>query len=196
MQRSAVHFQQACDIVRRGELGKVTFVCTWNYDNSSAEGIGNPPDSDPPAGLDWDMWLGPAPMRPFNRNRFGVDPKEFSFFRWFWDYAGGMMTDWGVHWLDIAQMTFDVPSYQERWLGNLGSAPQLRRLAIGAQDAILPHIAARRKKGPPTRWPAARGVLNRFGEEPSWRAANLGRSRLLAGSGRLKRRLRAELPAQ
>ena len=107
MQRSAVHFQQACDIVRRGELGKVTFVRTWNYGNSPAEGIGNPPDSDPPPSLDWDMWLGPAPMRPFNRNRFGVDPKEFSNFRWFWDYAGGMMTDWGVHWLDIVQMAFD-----------------------------------------------------------------------------------------
>ena len=58
MQRSAVHFQQACDIVRRGELGKVTFVRTWNYGNSPAEGIGNPPDSDPPPDLDWDMWLG------------------------------------------------------------------------------------------------------------------------------------------
>jgi len=106
MQRSAEHFQEACAIVRRGELGKVTFVRTWNYGNSPAEGIGNPPDSDPPAGLDWDMWLGPAPMRPFNKNRFGVDPKEFSRFRWFWDYAGGMMTDWGVHWLDIVQMAF------------------------------------------------------------------------------------------
>ena len=53
------------------------------------------------------MWLGPAPMRPFNRNRFGVDPNAFSYFRWFWDYAGGMMTDWGVHWLDIVQMAFD-----------------------------------------------------------------------------------------
>lgn len=107
MQRSAVHFQEACDIVRRGELGKVAFVRTWNYGNSPAEGIGNPPDSDPPAGLDWDMWLGPAPKRPFNPNRFGVDPKNFSFFRWFWDYAGGMVTDWGVHWLDIVQMAFD-----------------------------------------------------------------------------------------
>src|ERR1700722_18837997 len=107
MQRSAEHFQEVCEIVRRGDLGKVTFVRTWNYGNDPAEGIGNPPDSDPPASLDWDLWLGPAPMRPFNRNRFGVDPKAFSFFRWFWDYAGGMMTDWGVHWLDIVQMAFD-----------------------------------------------------------------------------------------
>ena len=109
MQRSGEHFQKAVDIIRGGELGKISFVRTWNYGLSPQEGIGNPPDSDPPAGLDWDMWLGPAPKRPFNANRFGVDPDDrwYSHFRWFWDYAGGMMTDWGVHWLDIVQMGFD-----------------------------------------------------------------------------------------
>jgi predicted dehydrogenase len=109
MQRSAEHFQKAADIVRSGQLGKVAFVRTWNYGNMPQEGIGNPPDSDPPAGLDWDMWLGPAPKRPFNENRWGIDPNDkwFSHFRWFWDYAGGMMTDWGVHWLDIVQLAFN-----------------------------------------------------------------------------------------
>jgi predicted dehydrogenase len=106
MQRSGVHFQRACEIVRTGQLGKVTFVRTWNYGLAKPEGIGNPPDTDPPAGLDWDMWLGPAPKHAFNKNRFGVDPNAFSHFRWFWDYAGGMMTDWGIHWLDIVQMAF------------------------------------------------------------------------------------------
>jgi predicted dehydrogenase len=105
-QRSGVHFQKAVEIVTSGKLGKVTFVRTWNYGRQGKEGIGNPPDTDPPAGLDWNMWLGPAPERPFNSNRFGVHPKEFSRFRWFWDYAGGMMTDWGIHLLDIAQMAF------------------------------------------------------------------------------------------
>ncbi len=107
MQRSGLHFQQAVEIVRSGVIGKVTFCRTWNYSNQGREGIGNPPDTDPPKDLDWDMWLGPAPYRPFNRNRFGVDPKRFSHFRWFWDYAGGMMTDWGVHLLDIVQWAFD-----------------------------------------------------------------------------------------
>lgn len=105
MQRSGTHFQKACDIVRSGQLGKVTFVRTWNYSNE--EGIGNPPDGAPVPGLDWEMWLGPAPEHAFNANRFGVDPKKFSHFRWFWDYAGGMMTDWGIHLLDIVQMAFD-----------------------------------------------------------------------------------------
>jgi len=105
-QRSTAHFRQAADIVKSGQLGKIAVVQTWNAGNSKQEGIGNPPDSDAPAELDWDMWLGPAPKRPFNANRFGVDPQDhyFSNFRWFWDYAGGMMTDWGVHLLDIVQM--------------------------------------------------------------------------------------------
>ena len=109
MQRSAVHFAKAVEIVRSGQLGKVTFVRTWNYGHAEPAGIGNPPDSEPPSTLNWDMWLGPAPKHAFNANRFGVDPadKYFSNFRWFWDYAGGMMTDWGVHWLDIVQWAFN-----------------------------------------------------------------------------------------
>jgi predicted dehydrogenase len=107
MQRSGDHFQKACQIVREGQLGKISFVRTWNYSDMKEEGLGNPPDGAPVAGLDWEMWLGPAPEHAFNVNRFGVDPNAFSHFRWFWDYAGGMMTDWGIHLLDIVQMAFD-----------------------------------------------------------------------------------------
>jgi predicted dehydrogenase len=107
MQRSAVHFQKAAEVVKSGVLGNISFVRSWNAGLQPESGIGNPPDGAPPSDLDWDMWLGPAPKRSFNPNRFGVDPKAFSHFRWFWDYAGGMMTDWGVHWLDIVQMAFN-----------------------------------------------------------------------------------------
>jgi predicted dehydrogenase len=100
-QRSGVHFQKAVELVRGGRIGKVTFVRTWNFGNSSPKGIGNPLDADPPAGLDWDFWLGPAPKVPYNENRFGAFPDRWASFRWFWDYAGGMMTDWGVHLVDI-----------------------------------------------------------------------------------------------
>ncbi len=106
-QRSGVHFARAREIVQSGRLGKISFVRTWNYGNQYPEGIGNPPDSAPTADLDWDMWLGPAPKVPFNKNRFGVDPKEFSHFRWFWDYAGGMVTDWSVHLIDIVLWAMD-----------------------------------------------------------------------------------------
>lgn len=106
MQRSAAHFQKAAEIVQSGLLGDITFVRTWNAGLQPQAGIGNPADGNPPSELDWEMWLGPAAKRPFNANRFGIDPKAFSHFRWFWDYAGGMMTDWGIHWLDIVQMAF------------------------------------------------------------------------------------------
>ena len=105
MQRSGTHFQEATQMVKDGKIGEVTAIKTWNYGLADPVGIGNPPDGAAiPEGLDWDMWIGPAPKHEFNANRWGVDPKAFSHFRWFWDYAGGMMTDWGVHVLDIAQM--------------------------------------------------------------------------------------------
>lgn len=113
-QRSAPHFQQVVEIVREGRLGPISFVRSWNYENQYPDGIGDPPDSAPPPGLDWDMWLGPAPKVPFNPNRFGVylnedlSYKDWAYFRWFWDYAGGQMTDWGVHLLDIVRWAMDV----------------------------------------------------------------------------------------
>ena len=110
-QRSGIHFQKAVKLVQDGFIGKVTFVRTWNYANQYPEGIGNPADSNPPSDLDWDAWLGPAPNVPFNWNRFGPDPNippRWSTFRYFWDYAGGYMTDWGVHLIDIVQWAMQV----------------------------------------------------------------------------------------
>jgi hypothetical protein len=62
------------------------------------------PDAEPPAGVDYAMWLGPAPKRPFNASRFHFN------FRWFWDYAGGLMTDWGVHLLDYGLLGMKADS--------------------------------------------------------------------------------------
>ena len=107
-QRSNAHFQQAVRIVRSGLLGRVTFVRMWNYGNASPDGIGKPPDSDPPAGLDWDLWLGPAPKVAFNANRFGVGDR-WSTFRHFWDYSNGMLGDWCVHLLDVVQWALETP---------------------------------------------------------------------------------------
>jgi predicted dehydrogenase len=106
MQRSGGFFQKAREIVKSGGLGDITFCRTFQAALGKKEGEGNPPDSDPPPGLDWDLWLGPAPKRPFNANRFGVGDR-WSSFRYFWDYAGGAMTDWGVHLMDIVQFAFD-----------------------------------------------------------------------------------------
>ncbi len=106
-QRSGIHFQKGVQLVQDGFIGKVSFVRTWNYGNEYPEGIGNPTDSGPPSDLDWDLWLGPAPKVAFNLNRFGVGDR-WSTFRYFWDYAGGYMTDWGVHLLDIVQWAMKV----------------------------------------------------------------------------------------
>jgi len=117
-QRSATHFQKAVELVRSGRLGPISMVRCWNVGNTAPDGIGNPPDSDPPADLEWDFWLGPAPKVPFNPNRFGVFPDAWSYFRYFWDYAGGMMTDWGVHLIDIVQWAMNVEAPQ--WVSTSG----------------------------------------------------------------------------
>ena len=108
-QRSGDHFQKACEMVRTGVLGKVAVCKTWMYQNLPQAGIGNPPEGKPPAGLDWEMWLGPAPDVRFQPNRFGVYPNAYSYFRFFWDYAGGILTDSGIHMIDIAHMAFGDP---------------------------------------------------------------------------------------
>lgn len=107
-QRSNIHFQRAVQIVQDGLIGKVSFARTWNYSNIYPAGIGDPPDSDPPAGLDWDFWLGPAPKVPFNQNRFGVSEMSWSTFRYFYDYANGWLGDWCVHLLDIVHWAMKV----------------------------------------------------------------------------------------
>lgn len=100
--RSAPHLAEAARIVASGELGEVRFVRVWNYTNMHPEGIGKEPDSPPPEGLDWDMYLGPAPLVPFNRKRF------LGTYRWFWDYAGGYITDFGTHRFDTVHQIMGV----------------------------------------------------------------------------------------
>lgn len=103
-QRSQQHFRDAVDFIATGQLGNIRTVKVWCY-----QGWMKPapvvPDSAPPAGVDYTTWLGPAPTRSFNSSRFHFN------FRWFWDYAGGLMTDWGVHLLDygLLGMKASVP---------------------------------------------------------------------------------------
>lgn len=100
-QRSDPHWQDAVNFINSGKLGKIRLVRVFSY-QGWCPSIPVLADEPVPAGVDYDMWLGPAPKRPFNRNRF-----HFTF-RWFWDYAGGLMTDWGVHLLDYALFGMNV----------------------------------------------------------------------------------------
>jgi len=101
-QRSGEHFQKAVELVRSGVLGDISYTRTWNLSNEAPDGKGNPPDSDPPPGVDYDFWLGPAPKRRFNPNRFHHN------FRWFFDYAAGMVGDWNVHVQDVVHWAMGV----------------------------------------------------------------------------------------
>ncbi|WP_212005341.1 Gfo/Idh/MocA family protein [Chitinophaga sp. HK235] len=94
-QRSQQHFKDAVSFVHSGKLGQIRLVKAWAY-MGWMKSIPIKPDSTPPSGVDYKAWLGPARERPFNENRFHFN------FRWYWDYAGGLMTDWGVHLLDYA----------------------------------------------------------------------------------------------
>ena len=100
-QRSQKHFNEAIKYVRSGKLGKIREVKVWSF-QGWMKPVPVKPDTTAPAGVDYTMWLGPAQKRPFNENRFHFD------FRWFWDYAGGLMTDWGVHLMDYGIYGMDV----------------------------------------------------------------------------------------
>jgi predicted dehydrogenase len=94
-QRSGPHYENAIAYVRSGKLGQIRLVKVWAYQGWMTP-VAVKPDGPAPDGVNYEMWLGPAPKRAFNPNRFHFN------FRWFWDYAGGLMTDWGVHEIDIA----------------------------------------------------------------------------------------------
>jgi predicted dehydrogenase len=92
--RSAAFCKEAADFVRSGGIGHVSVARAYHVMNSWPHGIGNPVDSAPPDPAMWDQWLGPAPHKPYNQNRMFYD------FRWFYDYSGGQLTNFGVHYMD------------------------------------------------------------------------------------------------
>lgn len=94
-QRSGPHWQSAMEYVRSGKLGKISHVKNWLYYSGFKE-MKPEPDTVAPPGVDYEMWLGPARKQAFNINRYHGK------WRYFWDYGGGIMTDWGVHLLDMA----------------------------------------------------------------------------------------------
>jgi len=96
MRRSSPVLKEAVELVQRGGLGRITVIRSFHIQNEWPKGIGNPPDGDPPPGFDWETWLGPAPRVPYNINR------AFYRFRWFYDYSGGQVTNYGAHYLDVA----------------------------------------------------------------------------------------------
>jgi len=115
-QRSQPHFVDAINFLKSGKLGRIRLCKAWSYVDWKGA-VPKVPDEPTPEGVDYNMWLGPAPMRPFNRNRF-----HFTW-RWYWEYAGGLMTDWGVHLIDYI-------------LYGMGKAVPTSVMAIGGKYAF------------------------------------------------------------
>ncbi|MFN7926391.1 MAG: Gfo/Idh/MocA family oxidoreductase [Blastocatellia bacterium] len=96
--RSGEHFKRARDIVASGGIGEIRFVRIWDFRYRPVDPYikrAKDPSLFAPDLIDWNRFLGRAPKRPYDANRA-------SGWRWFWDYAGGLMTDIGPHWLDVA----------------------------------------------------------------------------------------------
>lgn len=95
--RSVEYVREAVKLIQSGAIGKVTVAKAYFHRNETPMGIGKPADCEPPAELDWDLWLGPAPKVAYNPN------KALYKFRWFYDYSGGQGTNQGTHYLDVIQ---------------------------------------------------------------------------------------------
>jgi predicted dehydrogenase len=106
-QRSGSIWRKMKEYIDSGKLGRISRVNVWA--NFSYAAILDPvPDTAVPDGVDFDMWLGPAPERTFNPKRFHGS------WRMFWDYGGGLVTDWGVHLLDMALWGMNVKGMPKR----------------------------------------------------------------------------------
>ena len=127
-QRSDPHWLSAVKYIQEGNLGRVRSVRAWSYVGWK-KSIPVVADGPTPAGVDYDMWLGPRPERAFNSNRFHAS------WRWYWDYAGGVMTDWGVHLLDYA--LFGMNQYVPKAISSSGGKYAFPTDAMETPDTMM-----------------------------------------------------------
>jgi predicted dehydrogenase len=140
--RSTEHFKTAVQHVVSGKLGKLCMIKAWVC--QVRQSIGNPADCPAPAHVDYDMWLGPAPKRPFNPNRFHYN------WRFFWDYGNSELGNQGVHMLDVVMWALEtMPSRQNclptrisnssgiYWLRDAKEVPDSQVVAYDYGDFLL-----------------------------------------------------------
>ncbi|MCC6142391.1 MAG: Gfo/Idh/MocA family oxidoreductase [Candidatus Hydrogenedentes bacterium] len=101
--RSSELYQALHQYVQEGSAGKVTVARCYRITNMYPDGIGHAPDSEPPEGLDWDLWLGPRPERPFRKT---IAPYKF---RW-WQLYSSQLGNWAVHYFDLIRWILDEQS--------------------------------------------------------------------------------------
>ena len=112
-QRSSDHWKQMVEYLRSGQLGTIGRVHIWANFNYAA--VAAKPDSAIPAGVDFETWLGPTPARTFNEQRF------HGYWRMFWNYGGGLMTDWGVHLLDMGLWGLGITGMPDKVMATGGN---------------------------------------------------------------------------
>ncbi|HUS83770.1 MAG TPA: Gfo/Idh/MocA family oxidoreductase [Anaerolineales bacterium] len=140
--RSAAQFKSAVEFVASGKLGKVCLMKAWMC--QVRESVGNPPDASVPPGVDYDLWLGPAPKRPFNPLRFHYN------WRFFWDYCNSELGNQGIHMLDIALWAIaemrglenNLPSHVSGhggiyWLDDAKEVPDIQTVTYDYGDLML-----------------------------------------------------------
>jgi predicted dehydrogenase len=132
-QRSARLWNEVMDFVKSGKLGKIRKANIWGHFNYGA-GPYKRPDGPAPDGVDYDLWLGPAPKRTFNPSRF------HGTWRFFWDYGGGLMTDWGVHLIDMAFWAKDIvePPRTVLAYGSDAKPEDRDRETFGSMSVVFP----------------------------------------------------------
>ncbi|MGC8760519.1 MAG: Gfo/Idh/MocA family protein [Bryobacteraceae bacterium] len=158
--RSGTHIPEALELVRSGAVGRIHSIRFGAYRNIMP-GFGRPADGAPPPGLDYDLWLGPAPQRSYNPNRC------LYHFRWFWDYSGGQMTNLGAHDIDLAHYVLGLHAPRSVYSAGGRYALQDNGETPDTQDAIWEYD----------------GVLmeGSFREAGGSRRANTGTASSLAG---------------
>jgi predicted dehydrogenase len=132
-QRSSKVFNDVMGLIKSGEIGTLRKVNIWANFNYGL-GATPKPDSPVPAGVDYDLWLGPAPKKPFHPNRFHGS------WRHFWDYGGGLMSDWGVHLLDMGIWAKDIveaPKTVMTYAGNI-SKRDMHRETFDTMHVLYP----------------------------------------------------------
>ena len=137
-QRSGAHYAEAVRLIREGAIGTVHHVHAGMTRNAMPGFVARELRGGLTDALDWDMWLGPAPKVPF-------DPfRAIYHFRWFWDYSGGQMTNWGAHHLDIARWALGaqapkaVAGFGGRYaIKDGGETPDVQQVLYQFDDCVV-----------------------------------------------------------
>lgn len=143
--RSGPHFREVQEIVGGGEIGAVRFVRIWNFMNTVRSGsrVREGATEQQPQGLDWDFYLGPAPKVPYEKDRF------LGNFRWYFDYAGGLVTDWGTHRLDAMRQIMNeadpvsVSASGGQYESDAGDTPDVVQATVEFPTFMLSYEAIR-----------------------------------------------------